>query len=153
VPVLIVGADHPVGLMIATRLAAPNREVRAFISSPDLGPRLRELAIKVAVGDLSDQSHVAAAATRCFSIVMIEAALSDGRELAFADAESTRLAWSRAATEAAVTRAIWVGDYPPPLATPESAVVPSADRAEEEVVAEAVSLDEIAVLPGRSDPA
>jgi nucleoside-diphosphate-sugar epimerase len=151
-PVLVIGADHPVGLEIVRQLAAPDREVRAFITSPDIGPDLRRLGVKVAVGDLSDESHITAAASRCFSLIMIEAALTDGRELAFADSEKTKLAWSRAAAQAGVTRAIWVGDRPPTIATTESVVVGVGGKAAQEVAAEAVRLDEVAELPVRPQP-
>ena len=50
-PVIVVGADHPLGEVIARKLAAPDREVRAFISSADSHAPLRSLGIKVAIGD------------------------------------------------------------------------------------------------------
>lgn len=146
-PVLVIGADHPLGETIAAHLAAPDREVRAFVSSVDVVPRLRERGVKVAVGDLSDEGHIGAACTHCFTAVMVEPALGDGRELAFATAERAAQGWAAAAAEARITRVIWVGDNPPILATPQSAVVSPNGRTSAEIAEEVAYLDDVAVLP------
>ena len=122
-PVMVVGADHPLGEVIARKLAAPDREVRAFISSVDSHGPLRSLGIKVAIGDLSDESHVEAAATSCFTVVFVEPALGDGRDLAFAAPEAAAQGWAKAAAGAGVKRVIWVGSGAPPVKGPEMAAV------------------------------
>ena len=146
-PVLIVGADHPLGEVIARKLAAPNREVRAFISSVNSHGALRSLGIKVAIGDLSDESHVEAAASSCFTVVFVEPALSDGRELAFAAPEAAAQGWANAAASAGVRRVIWVGSGVPPVKAPEMAAVSVDDRSPEAVAEEVALLDDLARLP------
>lgn len=146
-PVMVVGADHPLGEVIARKLAAPDREVRAFISSVNSHGPLRALGIKVAIGDLSDQSHVEAAATSCFTVVFIEPALGDGRELAFAAAEAATTGWARAATDAGVKRVIWVGGSPPPVKGLEMAAVTVDNRTPDEIADEVAFLDDLAQLP------
>lgn len=118
-PVIVVGADTPAGMEIARAFANPNREVRAFVSDPDAGAELRRLDIKVALGDVSDESHVGAAAIGCFSAVLVSEAAHDSRERSFAASAAQVLAgWGRAVAEAAVRRVIWVASE----ATPETAV-------------------------------
>jgi uncharacterized protein YbjT (DUF2867 family) len=146
-PVIVIGADHPLGEAIVSRLAAPDREVRAFISSPEVLGRLRALGIKVAVGDLSDEGHISAACSNAFGAVMIEPALHDGRELAFASSEQTAKGWSAAASEAHVKRIIWVGSHPPAFQTPQSALVQIENRSTESIVNEVAELDELAEIP------
>lgn len=154
-PVIVVGADHPLGEVIARRLAAPDREVRAFISSPDSHGPLRSLGIKVAIGDLSDESHVEAAASSCFTAVFVEPALGDGRELAFAAPEAAARGWAQAAAGAGVQRVIWVGSGAPPITGAEMAAVTVANRPPDEIAEEVAMLDDLAHLPsdnGRTEP-
>ena len=146
-PVLIVGADHPLGEVIARKLAAPDREVRAFISSVNSHGPLRSLGIKVAIGDLSDESHVEAAASSCFTVVFVEPALGDGRDLAFAAPEAAAQGWANAAAGAGVKRVIWVGTGAPPVKGPEMAAVSIDDRSQEAVAEEVAFLDDLAQLP------
>jgi nucleoside-diphosphate-sugar epimerase len=150
-PVIVVGADHPIGEAIAHKLAAPDREVRAFISSPETHSELRALGIKVAIGDLSDQSHVEAAAASCFTAVFVQPALSDGRELAFATPAATALGWARAAMDAKVKRVIWVGTDTPSIRNVELATVGlddrQAERSADDVAEEVAYLDDLAQLP------
>ena len=146
-PVIVVGADHPLGEVIARKLAAPDREVRAFISSVNTHGLLRSLGIKVAIGDLSDESHVEAAATSCFTAVFVEPALGDGRDLAFAEPEAAAQGWAKAAAGARVQRVIWVGGGAPPLTAPEMAAVAVDDRSPEEIADEVALLDDLAQLP------
>lgn len=151
-PVIVVGADHPLGEVIARKLAAPEREVRAFISSADSHGPLRSLGIKVAIGDLSDESHIEAAANSCFTAVFVEPALGDGRELAFAAPEAAARNWAKAATGARVRRIIWVGNSAPSIAGAEMAVVAVATRSEEEIAEEVAMLDDLAQLPSGHEP-
>lgn len=124
-PVIVVGADTPVGAQIVERLAGSDREVRAFVTDPGTGAVWRQRGVKVAVGDVSDDSHVSGACLNCFSAVLVMEAAIDDRERAFAaDPEAVLAAWAEAATAAGVRRLIWVGDRsPPPTPGPEVAVV------------------------------
>ena len=124
-PVIVIGADTDIGASVLDTLLEPDREVRAFVSDPDVANDLRDRGVKVALGDLSDPSHVGGACTNCFSAVFITAAASDGRTLAFAQSVEVVLGgWAEAAVDADVTRVIWVTDRDtvPPVAG-QSAVV------------------------------
>ena len=116
----------------------PAREIRVFVSDADEGLRLRERGVKVALGDVSDDSHLEAAATQCFSAVLITEAARDDRERSFARDEAAVLkAWASAV--AGVQRVIWVHDgEPPSTVVSEVAVVPPHDP---DVVNKVVSLD------------
>ncbi len=124
-PVIVVGADTPAGEAVIGALLAPGREVRAFVSDPGAALRLKKAGVKVALGDVSDASHLAGAALNCFSVVFIEAAATDGRDRAFAaDRAAVFEAWAEAASDASVRRVIWVSSVEPPAgAAPESARV------------------------------
>lgn len=146
-PVIVIGADTPIGVQVVERLATSDREVRAFVSSPDVGERLRQLGIKVALGDLSDQSHVAAACTNCFSVVLITEAASDGRELSFAQSREQVLAgWAASIRESRAKRAIWVGDGANPVSgAPEEATV-AATMSADEIAEKVAALDDAAAI-------
>ncbi|MGQ0848613.1 MAG: NAD(P)H-binding protein [Actinomycetota bacterium] len=145
-PVMVVGADHPIGEAIVNRLLGPGREVRGFVSSPEIGARLKMAGVKVAVGDLSDEGHLGAACASCFAVVLVAPALVDGRDLAFAAPEAAARAWALAAVAANVKRAIWVGADPPPLRTPEVAVVATERLTPAEVADRVAILDDLATL-------
>jgi uncharacterized protein YbjT (DUF2867 family) len=136
--VIVVGADTPAGIRIVDAMLDPAREIRVFVSDPEEGVRLRERGVKVALGDISDDSHLEAAAAQCFSAVLITEAARDDRERSFAPDEAAVLrAWASAV--AGVRRVIWVHDgQPPPTVVPEVAVVPPDDP---DVVKRVVSLD------------
>ncbi|CAN5853641.1 hypothetical protein BH23ACT4_BH23ACT4_06200 [soil metagenome] len=142
-PVIVVGADTPTGALIVDAMLDPAREIRVFVSDPDEGLRLRERGVKVALGDISDDSHLEAAATQCFSAVLITEAARDDRERSFARDEAAVLeAWASAVS--GVRRVIWVHDAePPPTGVPEVAVVLPDDP---EVVEKVVSLDNAKAL-------
>jgi nucleoside-diphosphate-sugar epimerase len=127
-PLIVVGADTREGQEILDRLQAPEREVRVFVSDESAGLALRELGFKVATGDVSDESHVEAAALRCFSAVLITEAATDGRERAFASTPREVLeGWARAMKASEVTRVIWVtdGEFPETRAQEVTSVDPS----------------------------
>jgi uncharacterized protein YbjT (DUF2867 family) len=145
-PLLVVGADHPIGEAIVRRTVAPDREVRAFVSDPEVGGRLKKLGVKVAAGDLSDEGHIAAAATRCFAIAFVLDAIFDGRDLAFAPAGSVPSLWARAAEAANVQRVIWIGDDAPQVSVSEVATVVTAGRTSQEVAEEVAAIDDRASL-------
>ncbi len=133
-PVMIIGADTDPGRAIMRRFLDPQREVRAFVTDPEEADALRQHGVKVALGDVSDDSHIAGACLNCFSTVLVGAAAADGRERAFASSEEAVMAgWARAAATAGVTRVIWVTETePPPVGVAEVATVApgSTDLAE-----------------------
>jgi nucleoside-diphosphate-sugar epimerase len=142
-PVIVVGADTPTGAQIVDALLEPGREVRVFVSDAAEGARLRERGAKVALGDVSDDSHIGAAAAQCFSAILLSEAARDSRERSFATDEPQVLkAW--ASGIAGVRRVIWVHDgEPPPTTAPEVAVVGPDDP---DVVNRVVSLDNAAKI-------
>lgn len=127
-PVMVVGADTPVGARVIDRLLEPEREVRAFVTDPETAARLRERGAKVALGDVSDDSHLAGACLNCFSVVLVEEAARDDRERSFADNSDAVLAgWIQAVRSASVRRVIWLtAGTPPSVDTDEVAVVDPA---------------------------
>ena len=146
-PVIVVGADTPVGLSVVSALIEPDREVRAFVTDAEVGTSLKAQGVKVALGDVSDPSHVGGACLNCFSAVLVTEAARDERERAFARDPLTVLeGWAEAAREADVARVIWVdsiGDLPP-TGIDETAVVTPGDV--DDVAAEVVRLDDAATL-------
>jgi nucleoside-diphosphate-sugar epimerase len=142
-PVIVVGADTPTGAQIVDALLEPGREVRVFVSDAAEGARLRQRGAKVALGDVSDDSHIGAAAAQCFSAILLSEAARDSRERSFATDEPQVLkAW--ASGIAGVRRVIWVHDgEPPPTTAPEVAVVGPDDP---DVVNRVVSLDNAAKI-------
>lgn len=146
-PVIVVGADTPLGQQVVKQLAMGGGEVRAFVSDPFIGRLLKALGAKVAVGDLSDASHVAAASLNVFSAVLVETSARDGRELAFADgAKEVFGAWITALREARVRRVIWLGSsfQLPALAgyAPEMAFVDPKSRSSAEIAVEVADLND-----------
>jgi putative NADH-flavin reductase len=114
-PLIVVGADTPAGNAILEEVSPREREIRVFVTDEDRGLELKDLGFKVATGDVSDDSHIEAASTRCFSAVLIAEAATDERERSFAKTREEVLAgWARAISSSAVTRAIWVLDDDPP---------------------------------------
>lgn len=142
-PVIVVGADTPVGASIVAALALPGREVRAFVTDEEAAASLREMGVKVALGDVSDDSHIQGAAIRCFTAVLVTEASRDSRERAFADSEADVLnAWAGAVS--GVTRVIWVHDgWVPEVKTSQVAMV---DPADPDVVEKVVNLDDAAEI-------
>ena len=145
-PLLVVGADHPIGEAIVRQTLAPGREVRAFVTDPAQGARLKKLGAKVAIGDLSDEGHIAAAATRCFAVAFVLDALTDGREVSFAEPGEIPALWAAAAEAAGVTRVMWVGSEGPDVRVAEVAVVSVSDREPGDIAVEVADLDDRAVL-------
>ena len=145
-PVIVVGADTSKGRAVVEELVAPGREVRAFVSDPGAGAELRELGVKVALGDVSDDSHVQGACMNCFTAVLITDAARDERERSFATSEVMVLeGWAAAAAASGVTRVIWVHDgEPPPVKVREVRTV-SPDHPD--LVAEVAALDDARFLP------
>ncbi|MGH8952098.1 MAG: NAD(P)H-binding protein [Acidimicrobiia bacterium] len=145
-PVIVVGADTQEGRALVEGLLAPGREVRAFVSDIDAAAELKQAGVKVAVGDVSDDSHVQGAALNCFTAVLVTEAARDGRERSFASAEDQVLrGWAMAAETSGVTRVIWVHDGEvPPVAAKE---VRTVSPAHPSLVSEVVALDDARLLP------
>lgn len=141
-PVIVVGADTGVGRAIVDALVEPDREVRAFVSDLDVAEVLRGQGVKVALGDVSDPSHVGGACTRCFSAVLVTEAASDDRERSFAKTPGAVLAgWVEAVRDAQVTRVIWVGEGAIPVPGLETATV---GLSETDIPARVAELDDAA---------
>jgi uncharacterized protein YbjT (DUF2867 family) len=142
--VIVVGADTGVGRAIVDALIEPDREVRAFVSDLGVAEELRGQGVKVALGDVSDASHVQGACTRCFSAVLVTEAASDGRERSFAKSPGAVLAgWVEAVSDAHVTRVIWVGDGALPIPGLEVAMVGASEL---DVPGRVADLDDAAAI-------
>jgi hypothetical protein len=138
-PLIVVGADTAPGTAILSQLDPLAREVRVFVTDETTGLLLRERGFKVATGDVSDQSHLEAAAMRCFSAVLIAEAAGDDRERAFAaTSEEVLEGWAMAVSGAGVNRVIWVSEddaHPETRAREVTAVKPSDPGFANDVVA------------------
>ncbi len=139
-PVIVIGADTVAGESILGRFEGhqPEREIRAFVTDEAKGLELKERGFKVATGDVSDESHVEAAALRCFSAVLVAEAAHDTRRRSFADtAEEVLRGWARAVAGSQVRRVIWVTDeaYPETAAPEVTSVDPSNPDLAETVAA------------------
>jgi len=110
-PVIVIGADTPVGRAIVDVLIPHVAEVRAFVTDPAEAAMLRERGVKVATGDVSDGSHVGGAAMRAFCAIAVVAAAGDDRERSFAATPQEVVdAWIEGLVDAAVSRIIVVED-------------------------------------------
>lgn len=150
-PVIIVGADTEYGAAIARRLTSRDGEVRAFVTDTQSAQPLRDLGIKVAVGDVSDNTHIEGAALNAFSAVLVAEAGLDDRERSFA-ATFDRLvgAWLEGISAAGVRRVIWVGDGPTPAAIADSdlevAAIDTTSETPDRAADEVLRLDDLAEL-------
>lgn len=127
---MVVGADTDRGRRITERFLDPEREVRAFVTDPTTADDLKGHGAKVALGDVSDDSHLAGACLNCFSVVLVADAAHDGRTRSFAGNPARVLeGWARAVDAAAVRRVIWVvsGKTAPAVEVEEVAVVDADD--------------------------
>jgi putative NADH-flavin reductase len=123
-PVIIVGADTPLGRAIVGEVAPNAAELRTFISDPDAIDEFKRHNAKVAIGDVSDSSHIEGAAMRCFCAVLVVEAALDDRERSFAaDAAAVTAGWAEAVRNAGVRRVIWVGRTDPLPSTVDEVVV------------------------------
>ncbi|MEX1208272.1 MAG: NAD(P)H-binding protein [Acidimicrobiia bacterium] len=141
-PVIVVGADSPLGAAIVDTLRGRPGELRAFVGTAAAGEPLRAAGFKVAVGDISDSTHVEGAVFGCYTAVLVAEAAADGRELAFAvGPDSVIDGWLAAVTASAVPRVILVGAIRPARAGVEWATVDPSGRTAAEVAAEVAHLD------------
>ncbi len=151
-PVIVIGADTSIGEAITALLTAREGEVRAFVSSASAALLLRKSGVKVAVGDVSDGSHVEGAALGCFSAVVIPEAAFDRRERSFTDSPPTTVAtWVSALSNASVRRLIWLEDsrVAAPIehsagSTIQVVVVDTKQRPSAEIAAEVALFDALA---------
>ncbi|MGH8913147.1 MAG: NAD(P)H-binding protein [Acidimicrobiia bacterium] len=137
-PVIVVGADTRDGRAIVQGLIEPGREVRAFVTDIDVGTEMRRAGVKVAFGDVSDDSHVQGASMNCFTAVLVTEAAGDDRERSFATSEDKVLqGWAEAVSASGVNRVIWVceGDVPTTTAREWAKVSPGRPTLVDEVVA------------------
>jgi len=146
-PVIVVGADTNMGRAVMEVLLSGNGEIRAFVSDPEGGEILKATRAKVAIGDVSDASHIGGAALGAYSAVLVADAATDDRERAFAAGpEEVFAAWAEGLQDAGVARAIWVGDDEPSprvLSTvPETMMVSTGGRSPQEVATEVANLDD-----------
>ena len=152
-PVIVIGADTTLGHVIVDALLGRQGEVRAFVTDHDAGVSLKQRGVKVAVGDVSDASHVASACLGAFTAVLVPDAALDGRERSFApDAAAVLEGWAAALAEAEVRRIVILDDgggaVPAGLerAAPEVATVATAGVQAADVAAEVARLDEAAQI-------
>lgn len=149
-PVIVVGADTESGRALVDALVDPEREVRAFVSDGDAAAELRAMGVKVALGDVSDDSHVQGASMNCFTVVLVTEAAEDGRERSFARSpEEVLTGWAKAAAACGVTRVIWVHDGDAPEVT--AAEVRTVSPLNPDLVATVVALDDARALPPEPD--
>lgn len=140
-PVIVIGADTDNGQAILRGLWHPEREIRAFVTDEEAGSALKSAGFKVATGDVSDESHVEAAAMRCFSAVLITEAADDNRERSFAEnPQDVLLGWARAVESSGVTRVIWVTSGVPPVTNVPETV--SVDPRTPDLADRVVALDD-----------
>jgi hypothetical protein len=145
-PVIVVGADTEKGRALIEGLVAPGREVRAFVSDQGSVAGLKSLGVKVALGDVSDESHVLGSLTNCFTAVLVTEAARDDRERSFASSEEQVLrGWAAAASASGVTRVIWVHDGETPVVAGAEVRTVSPDSPG--LVEEVVALDDARILP------
>ncbi len=142
------------GKAVVTALLSRQGELRAFVTDADVGARFKQRGVKVAVGDVSDASHIGGAALNAFSAVLIGEAAVDGRERAFAATpEEVVAAWAEGIGDAGVHRAIWIGheqvgsvETGIRSAVSEMAVIETSGREAADIAEEAARLDEAASL-------
>ena len=144
-PVIVIGADTAPGRQVVAALAGRDGEVRAFVTDRRTAPELRGLGARVAIGDVSDGSHVGAAAIGCYTAVVIASAAEDERERSFATSTAeVHAAWAEALEDAKVSRVIWVGAGEPPraIAATTTKDLTTDDPTRDTFAAEVRSLDE-----------
>lgn len=108
-PVIVIGADTELGHAIVPALRPASGEIRLFASDAEAVSGYRTFA-KVAVGDISDGSHVGGAAIGAFCAIVIAAVASDDRERHFAESTDELFAqWADGLGDAGISRVIVVG--------------------------------------------
>ncbi|MEX0826249.1 MAG: hypothetical protein WD184_05810 [Acidimicrobiia bacterium] len=142
-PVIVIGADSPLGAAIVDTFRGRPGELRAFVGTAAAGEPLRAAGFKVAVGDISDSTHVEGAVFGCFTAVLVAEAAADGRDLAFADGPDSVIdGWLAAVTACSVPRVILVGSARAARAGVAWVTVDPTGRPAAEVAAEVARLDD-----------
>ena len=147
-PVIVIGADSSLGEAIVPALAPASGEIRLFVSDPEVGARMRGIG-KVAVGDVSDGTHVGGAAIGAFCAILVAEVAQDARERSFAASPEKLFAqWADGLRDAGVSRIIFVGTEadlvvagPLRTAAPEFVAV-TTDRPLRDVAARVSSLEQ-----------
>ncbi|MCP4965187.1 MAG: hypothetical protein GY926_08115 [bacterium] len=120
-PVIVIGADTTAGQAVVAALRPASGEIRVFVSDDAAGADYR-CAAKVAVGDISDGTHVGGAAIGAFCAVVVACAAHDTRDRHFAPTPAAVFAqWADGLHDAGIGRVIVIGDrteipIPDPLA-------------------------------------
>ena len=154
-PVIVIGADTALGEYAIDELSRHNRDIRAFVSDPTVGAGLRNRGIRVAVGDVSDGSHLGGAAAGCFSAILVPEAAFDGRLRSFADSPAATVTiWASAVDEASVQRLILLEDGRIPDASErfagveaEIVVIPTERRSPTDIAIDVSKADNLDSLP------
>lgn len=108
-PVIVVGADTSLGRGIVDALLPREGELRVFVTDEAAARHFRGRGAKVAVGDVSDGSHVGGAALNAFCAVLLADAAIDDRTRSFAATPDEVLdAWAEGLSDAQVRRVIFV---------------------------------------------
>ncbi len=108
-PVIVIGADTELGHAVIPALHPASGEIRLFASNPDAVAGYRGVA-KVAVGDISDGTHVGGAAIGAFCAIVIAAVAHDDRERYFAANPMALFAqWAAGLADADIGRVVLVG--------------------------------------------
>ena len=131
-PVIVIGADTPTGEAVMEALLPRDGEVRAFVSDTAHAAALKDRGVKVAIGDVSDGSHIGGAAMRAFCAIAAVEAAHDERERSFAKtSDDVVAAWAEGLTDAGIRRVIVLDDGSTDVASlmsaaGETAIVPVA---------------------------
>ncbi len=150
-PVIVIGADTELGHAVIPALQPASGEIRLFASDADAVARYRAIA-KIAIGDVSDGSHVGGAAIGAFCAIAITGAAFDDRERHFASNAAELFAqWADGLADAGIGRIILVGQNPPienPLRQigAEYVAVDTTGRTVAEVVAKVTTAEAAAEL-------
>lgn len=131
-PVVLIGADAPVGSALVPRLIAKGSEVRAVVSGQAVADRLRELGAKVAVGDATNPDLLPAVLRDAHTVCHLVDGLFLGEEEYLPVIAGTTEAAVEAAQEAGVTRLILLS-YPGADAGSSNAYLRAKGMAEETV--------------------
>jgi putative NADH-flavin reductase len=144
-PVIVIGADTRHGLPVVDALLPREGEVRVFVTDEAAARDFRARGVKVAIGDVSDGSHVGGAALNAFCAVLLADAADDDRIRSFAaNPETVMDAWAEGIEDAGVRRVIFVPggtveEPSPTLAASSSEFVAVSSSADGSIVATKVA--------------